>query len=272
MWDESVFDRGVNEMASCFLKWIETLNLPPTLKTITIWSDNCPSQNRNGGMIMCYFYILHKFPQLEVINHKFLLIHLEADSSHSLMERQWRKETQFKIMTPWDWHQLVRMCNKKKPFVVIGMETEKFYNFKALYDGNNSPFVLRKKSTNGDPFLISNVVHLQMRSNKPGIVYYKTDFDQDFLEIDFNKNRRITNITNNALNLSQNTGNMITTQKYNHLQKLLKWVPNIFHLFYKNLKHTARVQEDNNDQASLFSYFFIFFVEFSACYVQLVFI
>lgn len=96
---------------------METLTLPPTLKKLTIWSDNCPSQNRNAGMIMCCFHILDKFTQFEVIEHKFLLgdhTHLEADSDHSLVEKEWKKQTQFKIMVPWDWQQLLRMCSKKK--------------------------------------------------------------------------------------------------------------------------------------------------------------
>ncbi|VEN62401.1 unnamed protein product, partial [Callosobruchus maculatus] len=165
MFDESIANRGVNEMASCLIKWIDSINLPPTLRKLTIWSDNCPSQNRNFGMIMCYFFILEKCPQLEIVEHKFLVrghTHLEADSAHSLIEREWKRQTQFKIMVPWDWQQLVRICSRKNPFTVISMEKSDFINIKSLYEGPNAPFVIRKKASTNDPFLISHVVHLQV--------------------------------------------------------------------------------------------------------------
>lgn len=250
MWDESVGGRGANEMASCFFKWLETVPLSPTVKKLVIWSDNCPSQNRNGGMVMCYLQILKKFPQLQVIEHKFLLrghTHLEADSAHSLIERQWRKETQFKIMVPWDWQQLVRICNKKNPFTVISMEQENFKNFKSLYEGANAPYLLRKKSTSGDLFLISHAVILRVESDKPGILHYKSDYDNNnFLEVDFNRNRRIVAVSNNPINLPQVDPPPISMQKYKHLQNLLKWVPKMFHPFYNNIPHSERVANEES--------------------------
>lgn len=250
LWDESIAGRGVNEMASCLVRWIESLNISPDLKKIIIWSDNCPSQNRNIGMVMCYFYILNKFPQLEEIEHKYLLrghTHLEADSDHSLVERYWRKESQFKIMIPWDWHQLVRACNKKKPFTVLSMETEHFRNLKRLYEERNAPYLFRKKSVDGSPFLISNAVCLQVRSNSPGFLYYKTDFDEECRTVDLNRNRRNIVASKDIPVLSQIAAKPITTKKYNHLQNLLKWVPQVFHPFYKNLQHSDSVREQDID-------------------------
>nr|CAI5846436.1 unnamed protein product [Callosobruchus analis] len=112
MWDEGVASRGGNEVSSCLIKWLEN-----NVSTEVIWSDNCPSQNRNILMIMCYFWALHLKPNLQVINHKFLsrgYTHLEADSIHSVIERSRRKVPQFEIVTPWDWQQMVRMAGTKK--------------------------------------------------------------------------------------------------------------------------------------------------------------
>lgn len=201
-------------------------------------------------MVMCYYYILNKFPQLEEIEHKYLLrghTHLEADSDHSLVERYWKKEPQFKIMIPWDWHQIVRACNKKKPFTVLSMETEHFKNFKSLYEQANTPYSFRKKSVDGSPFLISNAVCLQVRSNNPGFLYYKSDFDKEFRTVDLNRNRRKTVSPERMLVVPQNAVKPISAKKYAHLQNLLKWVPKVFHQFYANLQHSDSVREEDND-------------------------
>nr|CAI5826811.1 unnamed protein product [Callosobruchus analis] len=82
MWDESVSGRGRNEVASCLIKWVEE-NVTDKVREITIWSDNCQSQNWNILIIMWYFYILHIKPHITTISHKFLArrhTHLEADA------------------------------------------------------------------------------------------------------------------------------------------------------------------------------------------------
>nr|CAH7738552.1 unnamed protein product [Callosobruchus chinensis] len=134
MWDESVSGRGANEMASKLLKWAATIN--ENVREITVWSDNCPSQNRNIVMVMAYFWIIHKHPHIEIINHKFLLrghTHMEVDSDHSLIERERKKTPFLKIMTPWDWQQLARLCCRSKPFNVINMDTHDFKDFKSVW-------------------------------------------------------------------------------------------------------------------------------------------
>lgn len=47
VWDESVAGRGGNEIASALLKWAKQGLKDSNTETLIIWSDNCPSQNRN---------------------------------------------------------------------------------------------------------------------------------------------------------------------------------------------------------------------------------
>lgn len=193
MWDESISGRGGNEVASCMLKWSEVCEISESVKELTIWSDNCPSQNRNSQMIMCYLFLLEKNQNLNVINHKFLTkghTHMEVDGDHSLIERERKKIPQLKIITPWDWQQVVRLAGVKKPFHVTGMQTKDFLDFKSLIEGSNAPFVIRKKTDSGENFLISKVVHFQVRRDEPGILFYKTKFDDGFARHDLNKNTR----------------------------------------------------------------------------------
>lgn len=147
MWDESKSSRGANEMASGKIKWALG-NVHPQHEEITIWSDNCPSENRNLLMVMAYFWLLKISPNLKTINHKFLLrghTHLEVDGSHSLIERARKKTMGFQIITPWDWQQLAQMCSTNNPFEVLNMETNDIKNFRQLYQNPSSPFISRKK-------------------------------------------------------------------------------------------------------------------------------
>ncbi|XP_018571479.1 uncharacterized protein LOC108911126, partial [Anoplophora glabripennis] len=249
MWDESIAGRGVNEMASCLLKWAQ-IAIGNDVEELTIWSDNCPSQNRNLAMIICYFYILKLFPQLKVINHKFLLrghTHLEADSDHSMIERATKKQPQFQIMTPWDWQQVARIASRNKPFHVIGMETTDFKDFKSLYTASQSSYISRKKNIDGELFLISKAIHLKVNSESHGILYYKNNFDDDFSQLDLNRNRRNPTSQLENIPIIRNSSNPITTRKYQNLQNLLKWVPKVFHPFYQNLVHSEKTGEADDN-------------------------
>ncbi|KAK5642497.1 hypothetical protein RI129_008664 [Pyrocoelia pectoralis] len=227
MWDESKSGRGANEMAFGMLKWALAA-IKPQHEEIFIWSDNCPCQNRNIVMVMAYFWILKIFPTLKCINHKFLLrghTHLEVDASHSLIEREKKKTMGFQIITPWDWQQLARMCSAKNPFEVENMEVEDFKDFKLLYGGSTSPFINRKTTESGEAFAISQIVHLQVRSDDEGVLYYKTDFDcPQFQKVNLKRTgRRI--VFPKELTPIRCGLNPISTKKFEHLQKLLRWIP-----------------------------------------------
>lgn len=249
MWDESVAGRGGNEMASCLLRYIDSL--PKSIHSITIWTDNCPSQNRNSQMIMCYFYILSKFPHVKKICHKFLLrghTHMEVDSIHSIIEREAKKCPSFQLVTPWDWLQLARISGKNKNFNVFEMTTPDFKDFNKFCNSSESPWQLKKKNSDNKKFLISKVVLMEVRQESPGILFYKTSFDDTTFEsVDYNKRagRKQSSSLENFLTPIRNELNPISTKKYNDLQKLLKWVPQRFHAFYQNLKSEAKTQDES---------------------------
>nr|CAI5844725.1 unnamed protein product [Callosobruchus analis] len=75
VWDKSTSGRGGNEMGSSLMTYIS--NLEGDIEEIIIRSDNCPSQNRNVQIIMCY------------------------------------NTAQPSIIISWDWQHLVRPCGPK---------------------------------------------------------------------------------------------------------------------------------------------------------------
>lgn len=249
MWDETKGARGGNEIASALLKWADSVIPGSQVDEITLWTDNCYGQNKNKSLIMCFFWLLKKYPQLKKINQKFLLkghTHMEADTVHALIERK-RKNTQtMTILTPWDWQQLVRQTSKK--YQVHNMEVDDFKNFESLFTGKTSPFVSRKVDVNKEPFFISQSVQLQVRQEDLGHLFLKTTFGGEFIEVDFVRFRRSQEIPwPTVLGCVSNQLLPINKNKYTDLMSLLHLLPTVCHDFYKNLPHSSNAPEYPTD-------------------------
>nr|XP_037875673.1 uncharacterized protein LOC119630407 [Bombyx mori] len=237
MWDETVAGRGGNEMASGIVKFFEQTD-DSALKEVTLWSDNCAGQNKNVYLMMAYFWILTQKEHLQIINHKYLLkghTHMEVDVIHSIIEREKKKIQEFPIVTPWDWQQFIKSCSRNNKIKVINMETDHFKDFSAFCEGSSAPFVHRKKSNAGETVPYSGIVWMQFRKNEMGSMFYKTSFDQEtFEQVSFirNKRRAFSIPTPKPI---RETRKPISKLKYNDLQKSLRWIPSMFHEYYKNL-------------------------------------
>lgn len=176
MWDEVRGGRGDNEMVSCLFKWAQHYFINSGTRELTIWSDNCGDQNRNTIMVMLYFWLVNKIDHIEVINHKFLLrghTQMEVDSEHSIIERAKKQVPSMEIFTCNDWANFVKSCRTKNPLKVTVLQPEDFKCFSSMMESPQSPFILRKKAAVGNkPFMISNVVWLQVRKDKFGQLYF----------------------------------------------------------------------------------------------------
>lgn len=112
--------------------------------------------------------------------------------------------------------------------------------FEKLCEGSNAPFAMNKKTEESEDFLISKIVHFQVRQDSPGVDFFETAFDDNhFQKLDVTRRTRRNAPTTVPENLHQirHSARPISTKKYNHLQKLLPWVPKIFHNFYINITH-----------------------------------
>lgn len=134
MWPECEGNRGANEIATCLYDFIinQLPNLHPNVKKLIMYSDSCPGQNKNSIVTAMLMLIAKLSPQLQSIEHKFLVpghTHMEADTDHALIERK-KKQTHMDIHLPRDWYQLVRTAsNKTSKFTVIEMAHDMFLDF-----------------------------------------------------------------------------------------------------------------------------------------------
>lgn len=242
IWSENISGRGGNEIASCLIRWAKENfeNLLP-VRELTLWSDNCTGQNRNLMIVMSYMWIMHKYPQLKIINHKFLLkghTHVEVDQIHSQIEKRKKQLKTMQIAIPRDWSQFIRTCGGKRRFDVYDMQLQHFKDITSLYK-KNGPFVSRKKNNNGKDFKISESVWLQIRQDQPGILFYKKTFEEEFSEVSFIRNTSKHIEFPEHLPSLRNKEKPISTAKYKDLMTLLQWIPVEFHAFYKHLKHSS---------------------------------
>lgn len=96
LWDESEGNRGVCEIGSSILNYLESLegkaNVTETNKLdVVFYTGNCCGQHKNQFMFAMYLYAVQNFNFINSITHKFLIrgySQNEGDSAHSVIERQ----------------------------------------------------------------------------------------------------------------------------------------------------------------------------------------
>lgn len=239
LWHESVAMRGANEIASCLFK--EIMGLPSTIKKITFYSDTCGGQNKNGHVAAMFLTVMQLKDSLEEIHHKFLVpghSHMECDVDHSLIEKQ-KKKTGMKIAHPHDWATLIRCTNNKKPFNVVELSQEDFYDFAKLL---KTTFVKRQKDSSGAQFRWHDCKWLKYTKHH-GIIYYKNSLnnEDEFHELNFNRRGRHSAI---ELKKSYTDTLPIAAEKKAHLLDLLPLIPVEYRSFYNNLKTKAAPDTD----------------------------
>lgn len=131
MWPEFEAKRGANEVATCLSKYIER-KVESGCKTIAMFADNCPGQNRNQFMAFMLTF-MNKRHSLDKLVLTFLEkghTETENDSVHSVIERATRN---MEIFTPDQWYATVRGARKSKtPYNVKEMAVSEFMDFKEM--------------------------------------------------------------------------------------------------------------------------------------------
>lgn len=238
LWDETISGRGSNQIASCIFNLLQSI--PSNVSEITFYSDTCGGQNKNNNVALMFLYAIQFLSSFKIINHKFLVsghTHMECDSDHALIEKHKKRTTQ-KINHLNDWVQLIRACKNKKPFTVIPMNLEHFFDFAAL-SKNKGPFILKKTDTNGEKFYWRNVQWLQYRRESPYEIFFKNTLNEDdeFKTLSFRR-RGNNSKTLPELKIISETTLPISAAKKKDLLDLLPLIDRVFHDFYKNLKIT----------------------------------
>lgn len=122
------------------------------------------------------------------------------------------------------------------------MEQNEFFDFAHLL---KTVLVCRKKNVSGEPFLWPLVQWLQYKET--GVVHYKNSLSdtEDFKVLSFLRRGKLHNLKNYPLQQRYRSSLPISVDKKNDLCALLRFVPPVFHEFYKNLP-TSETAIDND--------------------------
>lgn len=234
VWNESIASRGAQEIASCLKFHIENFVLE-TAEHIILYSDSCGAQNRNIKVTLMLKKILSNSNYLQKITQKFFVSghsYNSCDRCFGLIERQ--KKITSEIFITNHWIQLISRAKKTEPvFSVQEMTSNMFYST----DNLQQMITNRKKSVDNSKVNWHQFREIENRQNEPFSLYVYQKQSIVAIKIDLSK-RSITqdDFSNTNLNNLNNGYNLITVQKYNDLQNLLKYIPQQYHHFYNNLK------------------------------------
>lgn len=230
MWHEGQAGRGCQEIASCLLKYITSL--PPHVKHLVAFSDNCGGQNKSHLITKFWLYIV-KNTRIETVTHRFLVSghsYNECDQDFGLIEVK-KKKSQRYMYVPKDWVDLVASSSRK--FIVTLMEDDDFIDILQL----NTFFPKTVKGIRG-----MQVLHF--KKSCPTTLFYKTtagSIDQ-FKELSMVAYRlgRLPA----QLPVLQPAGMKpkLKKKKYENLMELLQFVPPIYHQFYIGLPHNTTTE------------------------------
>jgi hypothetical protein len=131
VWNETQGHRGANEIGSLLFYYLRDC-VPKNASHVVITSDSTVSQNRNKYVTAIMLVAVNVLPNINVIEQKFLEpghTQMEVDSMHATIDSA-RKN--LRVFVPSEWHMVLQMARRSKPFDVREYEFQDFYDLHKL--------------------------------------------------------------------------------------------------------------------------------------------
>lgn len=133
LWGEIDGMRGANEICSILNKYLNTVDERNTIKSVSLYCDSCPGQNKNRQMIsMIYLFLKCQARNINEVKLTFLVpghTYMPVDSVHANIERFVKKRN---IWTPSEWTTMIMNSRvNPKPYEVVPLAYNDFYNWKT---------------------------------------------------------------------------------------------------------------------------------------------
>lgn len=240
LWDESIAARGSDEIGSCLLKYVRSMNIQS--KKLIIFSDNCAGQNKNYNLVALYNYMIST-GMFEVIEHYYLITghtYLPSDRDFAKIEKYQRKEPN--VYSPDQWRALISKCGKNKKFIVTQMTREDIYDFSVLKSSLNTK---KQKCDEGHLVKFKDAVCFKFDKEEPMTMMLKHHLNEEFRKVSLKK--RGCPAMSRDLKQKYSEGNPINPKKLADVKQLLPYVPQVHHYFYNNLKASVGASAANNE-------------------------
>lgn len=240
MWHEGVGGRGSSEIASCLMKFINTL--PETVNHLIMYSDTCGGQNRNQHLSAMFMHLVSA--RKLIIDQIFMESghsQMECDSAHSSIESC---VARVNVYAPTDYYRLASVSRRTKPFQVVVMDSDDFVNCQEL---SKSIIRNRNKDVNGETVQWLQVKHFQYSHQHPFMLLYKYHYSEEFkqlnvrLSLGLRSKKEVLSQALTKLYNEPNTLPAISVAKYNDLMYLCTSlaIPRDYHAFYSALRHSS---------------------------------
>nr|CAH7755082.1 unnamed protein product [Callosobruchus chinensis] len=186
VWHEGHAHRGADEIGTCVLKYLESINSSAELQgseiDVVFYSDNCGGQQKNRFMLSAYLYAISHFKYIRSITHKYLITghsQNEGDSAHSVIERQITRHLKSSaIYTPEQYYTLIRTAKKTgKPYKVTEMCYSDFFDLKNLV--SQMEYNNFSKNTDNDAFKLSELKICTVSKDNLHTVFYKNSYTEE---------------------------------------------------------------------------------------------
>ena len=238
-WHEATASRGPAEIASCIWHWLcQNRHNGVRPERLVAFSDACGGQNRNFIMAMFWMHVTQEMT-VDCIDHVFMVSghsFLPCDEDFGLDEKQKHKTEAVYSLS--QWMSIARRA-RKKPFEVIEMTAESFLRMKDLC----RDVVNRKKNEIGEKVDWLKIRWMRFQKDRANQMFYKYSVDDnEFMVVNFSKKvrGRPQQTLINKLQCLYPEGRAISAAKYKDVTDLLKYVPPVFHDFYRQLPHERR--------------------------------
>lgn len=222
VWDETVAKRGSCEIASFILHYFENY-VDVDVKSVIVFSDNCPGQNKNLNVVLGYLRLIHN-NKFETIRHYFLV------PGHSMMgcDRDFGhikiKTMHCEVFTKDHYIHFIKNTRKRNQFQVVRVTRDMIKDFNVLLESVSKKQLLNSKFKDGKIFEFSS----DLRTGFKIQPFYNTDAPK-FVQLQKGKSSRynqdIFDLSATYLPTKYPAPIKLTEAKQKDLKDLLPYVP-----------------------------------------------
>ena len=243
LWDETEGNKGSCEIATCLVRYIESL--PKCVKHVILYSDTCGGQNRNKFVASALLYAVRHIENIQIIDQKFLESghsHMECDSVHATIEKA-KKNLQ--IFIPEMWHPVIQTArSSSNPYTLDVLEHDDFYDFKQVA---SSTLRNTKIDTDGKQVHWLKIKWIRYMKTENDTLFFKYRMPEPFkhLKIRGNSRRKRADVTIHELPRRYDRRLPISDAKKRDLLDLcyLGIVPKKHHSYYLAIPSNTSVPD-----------------------------
>ena len=254
VWDQTIAKRGSNEIGSCLYDYLKTNVDGKGVREVIFFSDNCPGQNKKHFVYKMLSGSTAQMQNLDSVELIFLEKGHTQNSNDNIHSRIEQAKKGIEIHHPHQWHTIIQMACKSKPYTVKLMETDNFLDWNAALNEQYTQMMKNKMhSPSRKPITIQwkairHVRFEKQKSNSTQIqMLYKYALYEPFRAVIIGTLPRVTRKMQVKIPQAYEGPLPISVALKKDLMKLCKEnaISPAYHHFYKSLSTST---DDNSRQ------------------------